>query len=165
MGFRIVFLKWVATMLHTSNTKVVVNEVPRGRIQHVCDLRQGDPTSPMLYVIGMEVLTKVVMAAADVGLFQSLVGISPVKRLCVYADDVVCFFRPIREEAHVVKDILRIFGKASGLHVNYRKTNATLIRANDQDEEIIRETLRCDLASFPIRYLGLQLALRPLTKA
>jgi hypothetical protein len=73
--------------------------------------------------------------------------------------------QPAREEAHAVKEIINIFGQASGLHVNYRKTTSTLIRAEGRDEQIITEILGCDLASFPIRYLGMQLTLRPLTKS
>ncbi|KAM0926911.1 hypothetical protein ACQ4PT_003070 [Festuca glaucescens] len=55
--------------------------------------------------------------------------------------------------------------EASGLKVNYSKTTATLIRGKAGDEERVKETLGCEIAKFPIRYLGLQLALRPLTKA
>jgi hypothetical protein len=121
----------------------------------------------MLFVIGMMVLTQVILKATGTGLFQGLAGMSPLQRLSIYADDGVFFFRPEREreEAHAVKEVLNIFGQASGLHVNYQKTTATLIRVEGGDEQIITEVLGCDLASFPIRYLGTQLALRPLTKA
>jgi hypothetical protein len=64
-----------------------------------------------------------------------------------------------------VREILDVFGEASGLRVNYRKTSATLIRARDFEADMVRNLLRCDITCFPIRYLGLQLALRPLTKA
>lgn len=59
----------------------------------------------------------------------------------------------------------RLDAEASGLKVNYSKTSATLIRGSQEDEERTTQTLGCELARFPIRYLGLQLALRPLTKA
>jgi hypothetical protein len=58
-----------------------------------------------------------------------------------------------------------MFGAASGLQVNYMKTSATLIRGSVEEEEQIRNLLQCTITEFPIRYLGLQLALRPLTKA
>jgi hypothetical protein len=65
----------------------------------------------------------------------------------------------------VTRQILNVFGGASGLRVNYRKPTATPIRGGDGDEDGIRENLGYEIANFPIRYLGLQLALRPLTKA
>jgi hypothetical protein len=49
--------------------------------------------------------------------------------------------------------------------VNYRKTSATLIRGQDGDADRVAETLGCEVVGFPIKYLGMQLALRPLTKA
>jgi hypothetical protein len=60
MGFGDLFLKWIALLLYTANTKVAVNGVPGPRIQHARGLRQGDPTSPLLFVAGMEVITGLV---------------------------------------------------------------------------------------------------------
>jgi hypothetical protein len=65
MGYGALFLMWIVLLLYTSNTKVTVNGVPGRRIQHTRGLRQGDPTSPMLFVAGMEVLTALVAKAVD----------------------------------------------------------------------------------------------------
>jgi hypothetical protein len=165
MGFGERYLKWVALLLYTSNTKVMVNGVPGGRIYHGRGLRQGYPTSPMLFVAAMEALTKMVIKAVEEGLFGDLASISPMQRISVYADAVVLFLKPIRGELWATKHILRLFGEASGLHVNFRKTTATLIRGTQEEEERMARILGCELAAFPIRYLGLQLALHPLTKA
>jgi hypothetical protein len=81
-------LLWVAILLYTKKTKVVVNGEPGEQILHACGLRQGDPTSPLLFVICMEVLTKAITCAVNVGLFQNLAGISPIQRISVYVDDV-----------------------------------------------------------------------------
>ncbi|KAM0931418.1 hypothetical protein ACQ4PT_000437 [Festuca glaucescens] len=165
LGFGVLFLKWVAILLNTANTKVVVNGEPGGRILHARGLRQGEPTSPMLFVIGMEVLTKIMLKAVDEGLFDNLAGISPIQRISVYADDVVLFFRPVETELQAIKQILQIFGEASGLHINYRKTTTTVIRGEALEEERITKALGCETTKFPIKYLGLQLGLRPLTRA
>jgi hypothetical protein len=165
MGFGDLFLRWIALLLQTANTKVLVNGVQGERIQHVRGLRQGDPTSPMLFVAGMEVLTAMVTKAVEDGIFKRLAGIKPLQRISVYADDVVIFLRPEFVELTAIREILRIFGEASGLEVNYRKTTAILIRGNEAQVEGVRERLNCQIVNFPIRYLGLQLALRPLTRA
>jgi hypothetical protein len=78
---------------------------------------------------------------------------------------VVLFVRPDREELQAAKCILECFGIASGLMVNYRKTTATIIRGTVEDGERVQEIMGCELAKFPIKYLGLQLALRPLKRA
>lgn len=165
MGFSELFLRWLGILLSTATTKIIVNGVPGESIRHVRGLRQGDPTSPMLFVMGMEALTKVVVKAVEVGLFQSLAAISPLQRVSVYADDVVLFVRPEEQELRAIREILDLFGEASGSHVNYRKSTATLIRGDEVDEERVSSVLRCRMDHFPIKYLGLQLVLRPLTRA
>jgi hypothetical protein len=165
MGFGELFLKWLSLLLYTANTKITVNGVPGARIQHARGLRQGDPTSPMLFVAGMEVLTRLMVKAEEDMIFRSLAGIKPLQRISIFADDVVLFIRPEVNELIATKDILRIFGGASGLKVNYSKTTATLIRGSEDLEERVKTCLGCNIAKFPIKYLGLPLALRPLTRA
>jgi hypothetical protein len=118
----------------------------------------------MLFVAAMEVLSAIIKKAV-VDIFSSLASISPLQRISIYADDVVLFFKPERQEMWAIKHILQIFGEASGLKVNFAKTTTTLIRGSREQELEIAAILGCELAQFPIKYLGLQLALRPLTKA
>jgi hypothetical protein len=118
-----------------------------------------------MFVAGMEVLTALVAKAVEQNLYQELCGILPLQRVSVYADDVVLFLKPDPRELKATKAILEMFVVASGLKVNYRKTIATLIRGSSEEGERTATMLGCDIAKFPIRYLGLQLALRPLTKA
>jgi hypothetical protein len=109
---------------------------------------------PMLFVIGMEVLTKEIFVTVHHDLLRPLTCISPLQ-LSVYGDDVSLFCKTVRAELVAVKKILRLMGGASGLHVNYRKTAATLISGRDQDAELVTEVLGCELAHFPIKYLSL----------
>jgi hypothetical protein len=119
----------------------------------------------MLFVIAMEVLTKAVSLAVEHDLLQPLAGITPLQRISIYVDDVVMFCKPVKLELAAVKQILYLFGNASGLHVNYRKSAATMIRGGEAEAKLVATELGCDIVPFPIRYLGLQLSLRPLTKA
>jgi hypothetical protein len=164
MGFGDRFLKWIALLLYTANTKVMVNGMPGGRIHHARGLRQGDPTSPLLFVVGMEVMTALFERAVRDQLLANLAGISPLQRISIFADDVVCFFRPERAELEAIKQILHIFGAASGLKANYRKTTATIIRGSEEEIQCVKSVLGCEITEFPIKYLGLKLALRPLTR-
>jgi hypothetical protein len=138
MGFGERFLKWIALLLYTANTKVMVNGSPGGRIYHARGLRQGDPTSPMLFVAGMEVMTTLIGKAVRDQLLSNLANILPIQRISIFADDVVCFFRPERAEVEAIKQILHIFGAASGLKANFTKTTATVIRGSDDDEQCIK---------------------------
>jgi hypothetical protein len=165
LGFGQLFMRWIALLIQTATTKVTVNGVPGRKIQHTRGLSQGDPTSPMLFVIGMQVLTCLVTKAVEEEIVSNLAGITAMQRISIYADDVVVFLKLLPHERVTIKRLFEMFGEASGLRVNYTKTSATLIRGTAEEESRVQEHLGCQCIPFPIRYLGLQLALRPLTRA
>jgi hypothetical protein len=65
MGFGERFCKWIALLLYTANTKILVNGKTGARIHHARGLRQGDPMSPLLFVAGMEVITAIMAKAVE----------------------------------------------------------------------------------------------------
>nr|XP_020196053.1 uncharacterized protein LOC109781868 [Aegilops tauschii subsp. strangulata] len=62
-------------------------------------------------------------------------------------------------------EALRLFGEASGLKVNFAKSLAVMIRSEEVEEELVRQALPWKLETFPIRYLGLQLGIKQLTRS
>jgi hypothetical protein len=165
LGFPLMFRRWIAIAFRMATTKVAVNGIPGRRITHARGLRQGDPLSPLLFVLSMEVMTALLNMAVDMGMLSPIGNCSATQRISIYIDDVIIFLKPSVQDLVAVREMLSAFGAVSGLHVNYRKTAATLIRARDHDEELVTGLLNCSVTQFPIKYLGLQLALRPLTRA
>ena len=132
---------------------------------HACGLRQGDSMSPLLFVIAMDVLTAMVMKAQEINAISKIPDLAPIQRLSLYADDVVMFIRPWRSDLWFVQEALRIFGEASGLKVDFTKSSAVMIRSEDAEEELVRQSLPWKLETFPIRYLGLQLGIKQLSRS
>ena len=85
-GFGSRWMRWVAILLQTASTKIIVNGIPGESFAHACGLRQGDPISPMLFVIAMNVLTTMIKKATEVGVLNTTPGISPMQRLSIYAN-------------------------------------------------------------------------------
>jgi hypothetical protein len=80
MGFGDRFCKWIALLLYTANTKILVNGETGARIRHARGLRQGDPMSPLLFVAGMEVITAIMAKAVEAQLLRGLARITPLQR-------------------------------------------------------------------------------------
>jgi hypothetical protein len=133
LGFGNLFLCWISVLLRTASTKVSVNGVPGRCIHHARGLRQGDPVSPTLFVICMEVLTALIGKAIQEHLLKPIRGVSALQRVSIYADDVVLFVRPLRWDLQAVREVLNLFGVASGLRINYNKSTATLIKGSDEE--------------------------------
>jgi hypothetical protein len=165
LGFGPMWLRWIGLLLYTASVRVLVNGVPGRSIKLVRGLRQGDPTSPQLFVIAMEVLTLCFVKAAEEGFLADLYGCALKQRVSIYADDVALFIRPEVQDIVTAREILRCFGMASGLTVNYGKSCAIVIRGEALDKILVKHLLRCELGEFPCKYLGLQLSTGALSRA
>lgn len=65
---------------------------------HVRGLRQGDPISPMLFVLVMEVLNSLIREADRRAALSPLPGQVVVHRASLYADDLVVLLSPKAED-------------------------------------------------------------------
>jgi hypothetical protein len=94
LGFPVRWIDWIATILYTSSSRVTVNGVPNPPIRHGRDLRQGDPLSPLLFVLAIDPLQKILKIAAESGALSKLGNRSPILRISLYADDTALFVKP-----------------------------------------------------------------------
>ena len=69
MGFGV---KWIESCITTSTISILFNGNPCKPFKMGRGLRQGDPLSPFLFVLVAEVLNKLLVKAANMGLFKGL---------------------------------------------------------------------------------------------
>jgi hypothetical protein len=85
-------------------------------------------------------------------------------QISMYADDVVIFMSPSAADISVTLSILDLFGKASGLHNNEKKSNVFPIQCSADDLMLVQNLLPFERSDFPCKYLGIPLSLHKLTK-
>ena len=102
-GFSTNWRGWISTLLRTATSRILLNGQPGPIIQHRRGVRQGDPLSPMLFILDMDVLNRLFQKAADVGDLSPL-GNRAIKFHCsIYADDVILFMHPSHQQAWAIK--------------------------------------------------------------
>lgn len=88
-------------------------------------LRQGDPLSPYLFILCTEGLSSLIRRQEQNGLLHGVRitrGAPSVSHL-FFADDSFLFFRANNNKASLIKQLLEIYGRASGQKVNFNKSS------------------------------------------
>ncbi|WVZ92700.1 hypothetical protein U9M48_038746 [Paspalum notatum var. saurae] len=108
-------------LAHGGNVGIKVNDL---YFQMRKGLRQGDPLSPILFNIVVDMLAIIVSRAKAIGLFKWVVphlvddGLS----ILQYADDIVLFLDHDLDQAKNMKLVLCLFEQLSGLKINFYKS-------------------------------------------
>jgi len=154
VGFPLQWHNWISAILSSASTKVLVNGRTGRRICHARGLRQGDPLSPLLFIIVMEVLNALITEADRRRVLAPLPGNSIKYRASIYADDLVIFLRPDPNDFTCMRELLLLFVGASGLDTNLDKCIITPIRCSDEQVAVVQEVFPCQVAPFPCTYPG-----------
>jgi hypothetical protein len=80
----------------------------------------------------MDVLNSLFIREDECGLLHPLAGRNINQRVSMFADDVAVFVKPVSGDLVVVREILRCFGAASGLHTNLQKSFSYPIQCNNE---------------------------------
>ncbi|XP_027172427.1 uncharacterized protein LOC113772083 [Coffea eugenioides] len=136
---------------------VMVNGAPQGFFQSSRGLRQGDPISPALFVIGAEVLSRLLNSLLSSPLFSPFSvphGCPKVTHLA-YTDDVVIFSSGLKRSVRLVMKALGDYSSVSGQQVNHQKScflsHSRFPRAR---KRMLGELTGFPLREFPVKYLG-----------
>jgi hypothetical protein len=88
-GFGDRFLDWLAILLTSANTRVLLNGEPGPAIWHRHGLRQGDPLSPQLFVLAVDTLGCLFRHATKLGILRQLHPRRTLPSISLYADDLL----------------------------------------------------------------------------
>jgi hypothetical protein len=123
-------------------------------------LRQGDPLSPFLFILGSEILSRLFFREENLGLLQGI----KMARLCppithlLFADDVMIFARAKASEFEVILKCLNTYSSWSGQHINISKSTIFFSRnCNLSSKDAVNSILHLALLPSQAKYLGIPL--------
>lgn len=164
LGFSIKWRDWVAALLGTSSSRVMINgHLTRG-FKHRRGVRQGDPLSPLLFILAIDPLQRIIELAAQRGILKPILPKAVNLRCSLYADDAAMFANPTPQELEQLQKILQFFRECSGLKINMAKTEIFPIRMVDAQVTHLLQNFPGKVGKFPGKYLGLPLHIRKLRK-
>ncbi|KAA3463112.1 reverse transcriptase [Gossypium australe] len=121
-------------------------------------LRQGDPLSPLLFLMCSEGLSSLMRTSMKQG---SIKGVKasrkgPAISHLLFADDCILFGEASPKGARILKDILQDYEKCSDQCVNFSKSTVFFSpNTIEEDKATVSRLLGVRIASNPEKYLGL----------
>uniref|UniRef100_A0A2N9HPK1 Reverse transcriptase domain-containing protein n=1 Tax=Fagus sylvatica TaxID=28930 RepID=A0A2N9HPK1_FAGSY len=157
--------KWVALIRECISSpyfSILINGSPHGFFSSSRGLRQGDPLSPFLFIIGAEILSRILLKAESEGQFKGfqLARSCPKVSHLLFADDLIIFSRALREDATAIQGCIDKYQLWSGQKVNVKKSVAMFSKKVPQRyQRRLCRLLGLKNSPFHSKYLGLPLSI------
>ena len=164
MGFGCKWIEWVKWCIFTASFSVLINGSSNGFFSSTRGLRQGDPLSPYLFFLGMEVFSLLIDKDVSGGFLIGYTlkgrnGEAVTISHLLFADDILVFCRDSEDQMVYLSWILLYFEALFGLKVNLGKSAILPVGDVENIEQLACE-LGCKAGTLPSTYLGLSLSTR-----
>ncbi|XP_074271449.1 uncharacterized protein LOC141595384 [Silene latifolia] len=159
------FQRWIMESITSTWFSLKINGDHIGFFKGASGLRQGDPLSPFLFVMSMEILSRILRGIHQ----QYQVSYHPkcgklgLNHL-IFADDLMLFVRGDTPSVQAITSSLDSFALLSGLHANPEKTNIYMAGIRDNIKQEILTVTAYTEGFFPFIYLGVPLNAGKLNK-
>ncbi|GKF32481.1 putative reverse transcriptase domain, reverse transcriptase zinc-binding domain protein [Tanacetum coccineum] len=152
-------MNWILVCVTATSYSISINGDIYGWFNGTRGLRQGDPFSPYLFTLVMEVLTLMlhrrVQNAKDFQ-YHHLCEQQRIDNLC-FVDDFFLFAKGHTNSIRVIMDALEEFKNASGLVPSIPKSTAFFCNVPNALKANILSSMSFTEGTLPVRYLGVPL--------
>ncbi|GJX32451.1 hypothetical protein Tco_0242306 [Tanacetum coccineum] len=158
-GFHARMIAWIMECVTTTSYSICVNGSLHGYFCGKRGLRQGDPLSPYLFTLVMEVLTLMLQRRvheSEVFIYHRFYSKLDLINLC-FVDDLFLFAYGDVHSASIIKEALEEFKGASGLTPSLPKSTAYFYNVLNHVKLSILQILPFEEGKLPVKYLGVPL--------
>jgi hypothetical protein len=123
-------------LIFSSESAVLLNGVPDKVFHCKRGVRQGDPLSPLLFVLAVDFLQTLLNKAKDFDLLQLPIPLSYTLDFPIlqYVDDTLIIMEACGRQQVFLKSLLQTFATLTGLKVNYSKS--MMVPINVEEEQM-----------------------------
>ncbi|GJQ94324.1 hypothetical protein Tco_0005463 [Tanacetum coccineum] len=158
-GFHVRMVNWIMECVTTTSFSLSINGTLHGYFKGKRGLRQGDPLSPYLFTLIMEVLTLMLrrkVQDSDGFRYHRYCSDLEIINLC-FADDLFIFAHGDPYSAKVIMEAMEEFKNASGLTPSLPKSTAYFCNVLNHTKLSILQILPFEEGRLPVKYLGVPL--------
>ncbi|GJX74351.1 hypothetical protein Tco_0312946, partial [Tanacetum coccineum] len=158
-GFHPLMIKWIMACVTSTSFSLNLNGDIHGFFKGKRGLRQGDPLSPYLFTLIMEVLTLMIKRRVNLsGVFRYHKHCEELQLVNVcFADDLFIFARGDLDSARVIMESLDEFKLTSGLVPSIPKSTAFFCNVPNHVKISILNIMPFAEGNLPVKYLGVPL--------
>ena len=160
LGFNSTWTHWIRQCITTSSFSILLDGAHFGKFSPSRGLRQGDPLSHFLFILGVEILSRLIEREESLGLIHGIkmARMCPLISHLLFVDDVIIFSKANPSEARAILRCLNTYSTWSGQHINMSKSAIFFSKnCKSSTKDAVNGILHLTLIPSRAKYLGIPL--------
>eukprot|EP00253_Pinus_taeda_P015318 PITA_15318 len=155
LGFSYSFISWIMGCISNVSFAVLINGAASPFFKSQRGLRQGCPLSPLLFLLVAEGLSRLIHRARRTNKLKGIeVAINLYITHLLFVDDILIFSNGSHEELKEYKNIIDLFMKATGMQLNYGKSQLKPDAYKKEDWNWLIAKIEARISHWSFRWLS-----------